>query len=150
MKKFFVCIYMAVVTLFCTSCVIEVEYENIPFQVNDVYYSLMQNDKPVKNVYYTQSSFEKDFKAAISDLESMKKIVDFEKNFVVTITDVASDIMKNIEVTEILKKDMGLHVKYRIKEEGEIGFLMCACTVVSISREYMDCEIAFHDITDWE
>ena len=149
MKKFFTFIYVALVSLFCTSCVIEVQYESIPFTVNDVYYSLLKNDKTVKNVYYSQSSFEQDFKPAIAGSASMEKVVDFKSNFAVSITDVPGDVLRKIEIVEILKKDMGLHIKYRIVEGEKVSYTVRPCVVASISRDYADYDIAFHDISDW-
>ena len=150
MKKFLFGIYMALVALLCTGCEIKVEFETIPFEVNDVYYSLLKNDKVVKNAYYSQSSFEKDFKPAGAGAASMDKLVDFERNFVVTVTGVSSEIRRSIEIVEVLKKDMALHVKYRIIDGEKTGAKMRPCMVASISRNYMDCDIAFHDISDWE
>lgn len=150
MSKFLVWIYMALAAVLCTGCEIKVEFESVPFEVNDVYFSLLKNDKVIKNVYYSQSTFEKDFKPAVAGGQSMKKLVDFDRNFVVTVTGVSSDIRRSIEIVEVLKKDMSLHVKYRIIEGEKTGAIMRPCMVASISRDYSDCDIAFHDITDWE
>ena len=150
MKKLLFSIYMALVALFCAGCEIKVEYETIPFVVNDVYYSLLQNDKVVKGVYYSQSSFEKDFKPAIAGAGSMDKLADFESSFVVTVTGVSSETRRSIEIVEVLKKDMTLHIKYKIIDGEKTGAKMRPCVVASISRNYTDCDIAFHDISDWE
>lgn len=150
MKRFLVFVYVALVSLFCTSCVMDVQYVSVPFTVNDAYYSLLNNDKTVKGVYYSQSEFDRDFKPAIAGSESMGKLVDFSSSFVVTITDVAANTYRTIEITEILEKDMILHVKYRIVTQKESSSKMHPCIVASISRDYVNYDIAFHDVTDWE
>ena len=150
MKKFLVFIYVALVSLFCTSCVVDVQYDSVPFTVNNVYYSTLKNDKVVKNVYFSQSAFEKDFNPAVTGAESMEKLVDFEKSFVVTITEVPTEISTDIQVTEVLVKDMGLHVLYKVVKGKKLGYKIHPCVVASISRNYMNYDIAFHDITEME
>ena len=150
MRKFLVFIYVALMSFFCTSCVIDVQYVNVPFEVNDVYYSLLDNDKTVKGVYYSRSDFDRDFNAAVTGSESMEKLVDFDRNFAVAITDVTSEIYRTIEITGILEKDMVLHVKYRIVTGEKLGYKVHPCMVASISRDYASYDIAFHDVTDWE
>ena len=150
MKKFLVFIYVALVSLFCTSCVVDVQYDSIPFTVNNVYYSALKNDKAVKNVYFSQGAFEKDFKPAVSGEESMGKLVDFEKSFVVTITEVPTETSTDIQITEVLVKDMGLHVLYKTVKGEKLGYKIHPCVVASISRNYMNYDIAFHDITEME
>ena len=112
MKRFLVFVYVALVSLFCTSCVMDVQYVSVPFTVNDAYYSLLNNDKTVKGVYYSQSEFDRDFKPAIAGSESMGKLVDFSSSFVVTITDVAAYTYRKIEITEISELICSIFVSY--------------------------------------
>ena len=150
MRKFLLLIYTVAVSLWCTSCGMELRYGNVPFEVNDIYYSVLDNAKVVENVYYSQSAFAKDFKAAVSGQETLGKLVDFDSHFAVTITDVVGDVMKDIEIVEVLERDYVLYVKFRIKEGKKVDYKVHPCMVASISREYDGYEVAFIDITDWK
>lgn len=149
MRKARYFIFAILCSFLCVSCGEEVRYENIPFELNNIYSNIqnLPDNQGAMGVYYFEEELHKHYHVAISSSGDLEKVVDFSKNFAIAITDVKAKSRRLINITEVLKKESVLYVKYTIENQGSISFSARPCLVASISREYMGCEIAFFDVT---
>lgn len=152
MRKFLCLFLVSLISFICVSCDEGGPYESVPYEVNDVYFNIrkLADDESARNVYYSESEFNKHFNIAVGSSADLEKAVDFSKNFVVTVTGTSGKIRRTINVKDVLLKESTLFVRYTIQEHEEISYSVRPCMVASISRTYMDCDVAFQDVTGME
>ena len=152
MRKFLYLFLVSLISFICVSCDEGGMYESVPYEVNDVYFNIrkLADDETARNVYYSEAEFNKHFNIAVGTSADLEKVVDFSKNFVVTVTGASSKIRRTINVQDVLLKESTLFVRYTVQDHGEISFSTRPCMVASISRTYMDCDVAFQDVTGME
>ena len=127
---------MAVAT---TSCGIEVQYEQVPFE--EIRGTCTLNpSKVTPNVIYSKAEFDKIY-------TNVSPQVDMASNIVIMVCAPKSAQGTQIKITEVLNKEASMYVKYTVNSVDGSQEAGCPHATVAVSRAYAGYDISFFEVS---
>ena len=127
-----------------TSCALEVQYDQVPFE--EIHGTCNLNPtKVTPGVIYSKSELDRTY-------ANLSPAVDMSENFIIMICAPKGGERTEIRIMEVLNKDASMYVKYTMKSAGgsQAGSPEAGCphSTVAVSRAYAGCDVAFYDVTE--
>ena len=127
-----------------TSCALEVQYDQVPFE--EIHGTCNLNPtKVTPGVIYSKSELDRTY-------ANLSPAVDMSENFIIMICAPKGEEHTEIRIMEVLNKDASMYVKYTMKSAGgsQAGSPEAGCphSTAAVSRAYAGCDVAFYDVTE--
>ena len=145
MRKIIFGAIMALLMAFAaSSCALEVQYDQVPFE--EIYGTCNLNpSKVTQGVIYSKSELDRTY-------IDLTPAVDMSENFIIMICAPKGEEHTEIRIMEVLNKDASMYVKYTMKSAGgsQAGSPEAGCphSTAAVSRAYAGCDVAFYDVTE--
>lgn len=143
-KIIFGTIMTLLMALAATSCALEVQYDQVPFE--EIHGTCTLNpSKVTPGVIYSKSELDRTY-------INLSPAVDMSENFIIMICAPKGELNKEIRITEVMNKDASMYVKYTVKSvsgsQGTPQDAGCPHSTVAVSRAYAGCDVSFFDVSE--
>ena len=143
-KIIFGTIMTLLMALAATSCALEVQYDQVPFE--EIHGTCTLNpSKVTPGVIYSKSELDRTY-------TNLSPAVDMSENFIIMICAPKGEQSKEVRIIEVMSKDASMCVKYTISSvsgsQGTPQDAGCPHATVAVSRAYAGSDIAFFDVSE--
>ena len=132
-------ITVLLMALLATSCGMEVEYNQVPFE--EIHGTCKLNPSKVSpSVIYTRSELDNTY-------SNVSPVVDMASNFIIMVCAPKGGPYTGVRIKEVMSKDASMYVKYSLENSGVSPDAGCPHAAVAVSSSYAGYDISFFDVS---